>query len=108
MRNPRGIKEALKHSHSNETYNLKGKPKPSGYDALTREELLEKIEVLEYDIAVLNDSLAANQRNYENVSRLLKAEKEKERKEVVSQKGEKEKFEGELRVAQARIKARAE
>ena len=113
MRNTKGLKEALKHSHSinsnnGETFNLKGTKSPVGYGGSSREELLNRIEILEYDVTVLNDTISANQRNYENISRLLKIEKEKNGNlaAIVNNGAEEKKngLETELRVAQERIK----
>jgi chromosome segregation ATPase len=113
------MKDTVKYSRSNhemegmpaahpENYNFK-KGSKEDFDAQqdSRDKLIRKIENLEYDLEVINDAYASIQRNYENVSRLLKAEKEREALNTGTADGLKEKIsflESELRMAEARGK----
>jgi molecular chaperone GrpE (heat shock protein) len=82
-RSVKGVREVLQHSKSgqqipndDEKYNfVKDKSQSSQKNV---SELIAKIESLEYDIVMLTDNLTAVQRNYDNVSRLLRQEREKD------------------------------
>jgi len=107
----RGLKDVIKQSASTalgfeEPYNfIKGKKDvQSGMDGMTREQLLNRIESLEYDLTIMTENLASTQRNFETVSRLLKAEKEKDRDSLNQEKGRLADVESALRVSEARVK----
>lgn len=83
-RSVKGVREVLQHSKSgsqqivqndDEKYNfVKDGHRSSNIDTDHR----SRIESLEYDISILTDRLTASQRNYDNVSRLLKQERDKD------------------------------